>query len=45
MEAATPEEEMKLLETKMNQLKLDYEKYFLGTRPTPPGRATSLSFG
>ena len=36
MEAATPEEEMKLLEIKMHQLKLDYEKYFLGTRPTEP---------
>ena len=36
MDAATPEEEMKLLEIKINQLKLDYEKYFLGTRPTEP---------
>jgi hypothetical protein len=36
MDAATPEEEIKLLEIKMNQLKLDYDKYFLGTRPTEP---------
>jgi hypothetical protein len=36
MDAATPEEEMKLLEIRLNQLKLDYEKYFLGTRPTEP---------
>ncbi len=36
MDAATPEEEMKLLEIKINQLKLDYEKYFLGNRPTEP---------
>ena len=39
MEAATPEEEMKILEIKLNQLKLDYEKYFLGTRPTEPAMA------
>lgn len=36
MDAATPEEEIKLLEIKINQLKLDYEKYFLGNRPTEP---------
>ena len=36
MEAATPDEEIKMLEIKTNQLKLDYEKYFLGTRPTEP---------
>jgi len=36
MEAATPEEELKMLEIKLNQLKLDYEKYFLGNRPTEP---------
>ena len=36
IEAPTPEEEMKLLEIRLNQLKLDYEKYFLGTRPTEP---------
>lgn len=36
MEAASPDEELKLLEVKLNQLKLDYEKYFLGTRPTEP---------
>ena len=36
MEADSPEEEIKILEIKMNQLKLSYEKYFLGTRPTEP---------
>jgi hypothetical protein len=36
MEAVSPEEEIKILEIKMSQLKLDYEKYFLGTRPTEP---------
>jgi hypothetical protein len=36
MEAQSPEEEIKILEIKTNQLKLDYEKYFLGTRPTEP---------
>ena len=36
MDATTPEEEIKLLEIKLNQLKLDFEKYFLGTRPTEP---------
>jgi hypothetical protein len=30
------EEEMKVLEIRLNQLKLDYDKYFLGTRPTEP---------
>jgi hypothetical protein len=30
------EEEMKILEIRLNQLKLDYDKYFLGTRPTEP---------
>ena len=39
MDAATPEEELKLLEIKLLQLKLDYEKYFLGTRPTEPAMA------
>ena len=39
MEADSPEEEIKILEIKMNQLKLDYEKYFLGTRPTEPSMA------
>jgi len=39
MEAVSPEEEMKILEIKMNQLKLDYDKYFLGTRPTEPAMA------
>ena len=36
MDASSPEEELKLLEIRLNQLKLDYEKYFLGTRPTEP---------
>lgn len=36
MDAASPEEELKLLEIRLNQLKLDYEKYFLGNRPTEP---------
>jgi hypothetical protein len=36
MDALTPEEEMKMLEVKLNLLKLDYEKYFLGNRPTEP---------
>ena len=30
------EEEFKLLENKLLQLKLDYERYFLGTRPREP---------
>jgi hypothetical protein len=41
MEADSPEEEIKILEIKMHQLKLDYEKYFLGTRPTEPSMARS----
>mgnify|MGYP000386020955 CR=1 FL=1 len=41
MDAATPEEELKILELKLNQLKLEYEKYFLGTRPTEPAQARS----
>ena len=41
MDASTPEEELKLLEIRLNQLKLDYEKYFLGTRPTEPAMARS----
>ena len=38
---ATPlhEEELKLLEVRLNQLKLEYEKYFLGNRPTEPAQA------
>ncbi len=36
MELDSQEEEIKLLEIRMNQLKLNYEKYFLGTRPTEP---------
>jgi ribosomal protein L34 len=30
------DEDLKLLEVKLNQLKLDYERYFLGTRPRAP---------
>ena len=30
------EEDLKVLETKVNQLKLAYERYFLGTRPREP---------
>ena len=41
MDAANPEEEIKLLEIKMNQLRMDYEKYFLGTRPTEPAMLRS----
>jgi hypothetical protein len=36
MEDQSPDEEIKMLEIKLNQLKLDYEKYFLGSRPTEP---------
>lgn len=36
MEVLSQDEELKLLEIKLTQLKLDYEKYFLGTRPTEP---------
>lgn len=36
MEVLTQDEELKLLEIKLNQLKLDYEKYFIGNRPTEP---------
>ncbi len=32
----TLEEDMKILETKVNQLRLAYERYFLGTRPREP---------
>ncbi len=39
MEEVSQEEEIKILEIKMQQLKLDYEKYFLGTRPTEPAMA------
>ena len=41
MDATTPEEELKLLEIKLNQLKLEYEKYFLGTRPIEPAQMRS----
>ena len=30
------EEELRLLENKLKQLKLDYEQYFLGSRPREP---------
>ena len=32
----TLEEDIKILETKVNQLRLAYERYFLGTRPREP---------
>jgi hypothetical protein len=41
MEVLTHDEELKLLEIKLNQLKLDYEKYFIGTRPTEPAQLRS----
>jgi hypothetical protein len=41
MEIVSQDEELKLLEVKLNQLKLDYEKYFIGTRPTEPGQLRS----
>lgn len=33
------EEELQILEHKLNALKLDYERYFLGTRPREPAMA------
>ena len=33
------EEELRDLEVKLRQLKLDYEQYFLGARPREPGQA------
>ncbi len=33
---ATLEEDLQILEHKLNALKLDYERYFLGTRPREP---------
>ncbi len=41
METTSPDDALRLLEVKLNQLKLDYEKYFLGTRPTEPAQARS----
>jgi len=41
MEDDSQEEDIKILEIKIHQLKLDYEKYFLGTRPTEPSMARS----
>lgn len=43
MEMAPPttEEDLKLLEVRLTQLKLEYEKYFLGSRPTEPSQARS----
>lgn len=32
------DEDLKVLEAKINQLKLDYERYFLGTRPREPAQ-------
>ncbi len=36
MANAPTEEDLRVLETKIKQLKLDYERYFLGTRPREP---------
>ena len=41
MAPPTPEEDLKLLEVRLTQLKLEYEKYFLGSRPTEPSQARS----
>ncbi len=43
MEMAPPttDEELKILEVRLTQLKLEYEKYFLGTRPTEPAQQRS----
>ncbi len=41
MAAPTTEEELKLLEIKLGQLKLEYEKYFLGSRPMEPAQLRS----
>lgn len=41
MDVLSQDEELKLLEIKLNQLKLDYEKYFIGSRPTEPGQLRS----
>ena len=35
------DEDLKILEAKINQLKLDYERYFLGTRPREPAQLRS----
>ena len=34
--ASLPEEDLRMIENKLNMLKLDYERYFLGTRPREP---------
>jgi hypothetical protein len=39
--AVTIDEELQQLEIKIKQLKLDYEHYFLGTRPREPGQLRS----
>jgi hypothetical protein len=39
--AATPEEELHLLEVKLKQLKLEYEQYFSGARPREPAQTRS----
>ncbi len=41
METMSLDEELKIFEVKLQHLKLDYEKYFLGTRPTEPAQARS----
>lgn len=38
MDVLSQDDELKLLEIRLNQLKLDYEKYFIGTRPTEPAQ-------
>lgn len=38
---ATADEDLQILEHKLNTLKLDYERYFLGTRPREPMVARS----
>jgi hypothetical protein len=35
------EDDLQVLETKLKQLKLDYEQYFLGTRPREPAQGRS----
>jgi hypothetical protein len=35
------DEDLQVLETKLKQLKLDYEQYFLGTRPREPAQGRS----
>ena len=41
METTPLEEELKILEVRLKQLRLDYEQYFLGSRPREPQQARS----